>query len=95
MKFHKIGHSAYTSDMPYTAADINVGFVRWEAVAFGTAQLKLCLVFITTILSSGTFIIQFTQPIEYSNTYWEKEQQSKAQNLDGKYRQMALAGFDT
>ena len=51
VKFLKIGHSAYTSDMPYTAADINVGFVRWEAVAFGTAQLKLCQVFITTILA--------------------------------------------
>ena len=28
-------------------------------------------------------------------THWEKEQQSKAQNLDSKYRQMALASFDT
>ena len=27
--------------------------------------------------------------------HWDKEQQSKAQNSDGKYRQMALAGFDT
>ena len=27
--------------------------------------------------------------------YWDKKQQSKAQNLDSKYRQMALAGFDT
>ena len=27
--------------------------------------------------------------------YWDKEQQSKAQNLDSKYRQMALVGFDT
>ena len=25
---------------------------------------------------------------------WDKEQQSKAQNLDSKYRQMALVGFD-
>ena len=27
--------------------------------------------------------------------HWDKEQQSKAQNSDSKYRQMALAGFDT
>ena len=27
--------------------------------------------------------------------YWDKEQQSKAQNSDSKYRQMALVGFDT
>ena len=27
--------------------------------------------------------------------YSDKEQQSKAQNLDSKYRQMALIGFDT
>ena len=27
--------------------------------------------------------------------HWDKEQQSKAQNLDSKYRQMALTGFDT
>ena len=26
---------------------------------------------------------------------WDKEQQSKAQNSDSKYRQMALVGFDT
>ena len=26
---------------------------------------------------------------------WDKEQQSKAQNSDSKYRQMALIGFDT
>ena len=26
---------------------------------------------------------------------WDKEQQSKAQNSDSKYRQMALTGFDT
>ena len=26
--------------------------------------------------------------------YWDKEQQSKARNLDSKYRQMALVGFD-
>ena len=29
------------------------------------------------------------------NMYWDKEQQSKAQNSDSKYRQMALVGFDT
>ena len=27
--------------------------------------------------------------------HWDKEQQSKVQNLDSKYRQMALTGFDT
>ena len=27
--------------------------------------------------------------------YWDKEQHSKAQNSDSKYRQMALVGFDT
>ena len=27
--------------------------------------------------------------------YWDKEQQSKAQNSDSKYRQMAPVGFDT
>ena len=27
--------------------------------------------------------------------YWDKEQQSKAQNSASKYRQMALVGFDT
>ena len=26
---------------------------------------------------------------------WDKEQQSKAQNADSKYRKMALTGFDT
>ena len=26
---------------------------------------------------------------------WDKEQQSKAQNSDSNYRQMALVGFDT
>ena len=27
--------------------------------------------------------------------HWDQEQQSKAQNSDSKYRQMALVGFDT
>ena len=27
--------------------------------------------------------------------YWAVQQQSKARNLDSKYRQMALVGFDT
>ena len=35
-------------------------------------------------------LLSFTE-----NTHWDKEQQSKAQILDGKYRQMALIGFDT
>ena len=30
-----------------------------------------------------------------STDNWDKEQQSKAQNSDSKYRQMALTGFDT
>ena len=28
-------------------------------------------------------------------TYWADDKQSKARNSDGKYRQMALVGFDT
>ena len=35
------------------------------------------------------------QPHKIVQIHWQKEQQSKAQNSDGKYRQMALAGFDT
>ena len=31
----------------------------------------------------------------HSKNNWDKEQQSKAQNSDSKYRQMALTGFDT
>ena len=31
----------------------------------------------------------------FFSVYWDKEQQSKAQNLDSKYRQMALVGFDS
>ena len=27
--------------------------------------------------------------------HWADDKQSKARNLDGKYRQMALVGFDT
>ena len=36
---------------------------------------------------------EFFPPLNILN--WDKEQQSKAQNLDSKYRQMALIGFDT
>ena len=42
-------------------------------------------------ISYGTF--NTYQNKKYHN--WDKEQQSKAQNLDSKYRQMALVGFDT
>ena len=36
----------------------------------------------------------FEIPQNYS-VHWDKEQQSKAQNSDSKYRQMALISFDT
>ena len=39
-------------------------------------------------ISLGDSTQQLTQ-------HWDKEQQSKAQNSDSKYRQMALIGFDT
>ena len=39
------------------------------------------------------FLTMKTNYLKPSN--WDKEQQSKAQNSDSKYRQMALVGFDT
>ena len=35
------------------------------------------------------------EPVIFVKSLWDKEQQSKAQNWDSKYRQMALTSFDT
>ena len=39
--------------------------------------------------------INWTNLNQQKKNNWDKEQQSKARNSDGKYRQMALVGFDT
>ena len=39
--------------------------------------------------------LEFFQERYKGGQYWADDKQSKARNSDGKYRQMALVGFDT
>ena len=47
-------------------------------------------------LSSASYRTNLLSCVEIGDkVYWADDKQSKAQNWDSKYRQMALVGFDT
>ena len=53
---------------------------------------NIFLKFWTNYFIKGKSVVE---KLMYNSQHWDKEQQSKAQNLDSKYGQMALIGFDT
>ena len=66
--------------------------VEFRELSHLTRDLSQAEKKITVLTSWATDKMTTSNHFEWN---WDKEQQSKAQDFDSKYRQMALTGFDT
>ena len=77
------------------ASFLKISYVKYAPLFNKLEQFIIFLNEQSLYLQSRCIYNNFDSNFERIKVNWDKEQQSKAQNSDSKYRQMALTGFDT